>query len=185
MAYASPADLAKLLGKSGFTTVQTDRAELLLDLATGEIERAIGQTLVDGVEDRLLTGPGTDKLILPRWPVTEVTSVKDVDADTGVETALTYRADYTWDQDGILTRVGGVWPCHDKSVHVVFRAGFETISDDVRRICLAMVRREWGNPAAAAEESLGDHSIKHDAVGMDLTDRERSTLRTYQAKTYS
>lgn len=185
MAYASPAQLATLLGlgADGFNAAQTERAQLLLDMATAEIERVTGQTLVDGVADLVLTGAGACKLVLPRWPVTEVASVAEVDADTGAETALVHRVDYTWTWEGILTRVGGVWPRHDGGVHAVIRAGFDPISMDVVRVCLAMCQRAWPNPKLAAEERLGDHSIKYAAGGVEPTASERETLRTYVAKT--
>lgn len=199
MTYASSEELRLFLRHpEAFTADETATAELLLELAEGEIDDVTGQSLTlstDTVtrdsptwQDPWPQSPGTGshKLILPRWPVTDVTSVttlNDDEADEVLEFGKDH--DYTWSAAGTLTRVNGWWPTHDQSVQVVYTAGHNPVPAGAKRIELRMAAAAWGNPMLLASESLGDHSrsFSAEALGMQLSDKDRKLLGLYRART--
>ncbi|WP_432063351.1 hypothetical protein [Streptomyces sp. S1] len=197
MAYASPEQLRLLLRQEAFTADETAAAELLIDLAQGAIDDETGQALESSTDTVTLDGPTRDdglyqsstrsqRLILPRWPVTAVASVT-VHGEDGQDVALVHgpHRDYTWSADGILTRVGGEWPAHDRAVTAVVTAGFLPLPAGVRRICLRLASVGWSNPEFLSAETLGDHSrsFSAEALGMELTAADRRTLGAYRART--
>ncbi|MFB7031714.1 MULTISPECIES: hypothetical protein [unclassified Streptomyces] len=198
MAYADPEHLRLLIRHPGpYTEDEAAAAELLIDLAQGAIDDETGQALESSTETVTLDGPTRDsgryqsatrseRLILPRWPVTAVASVT-VHGEDGQDVALTHgpHRDYTWSADGILTRIGGEWPAHDRAVTVTYTAGFLTPPAGVRRICLRLASVGWSNPEFLSAETLGDHarSFSAEGLGMELTAADRRTLGAYRART--
>ncbi|WP_052914568.1 hypothetical protein [Protofrankia coriariae] len=201
MAYATAEDLRLLLGQDAFSAEETARADLLIGMAEGAVEDETGQPLEQSTDTVILDAPtrsdrwpdspgtGSRKLLLPRWPVTSVTSVTwlrdDADDELLVEGAA---ADYTWSASGILTRVGAWWPTTDRSTEVVYTAGYATIPNGVKRIILRLAAAAWNNPALLASESLGDHSRSFatsdgGAVGMALSASDVRALGSYRART--
>ena len=199
MAYASAEELRLLLRHPGpFTDDETAQAELLLELAEGEIDDVTGQSLTLATDTWILDSPtrqdpwpqapgtGSHKLVLPRWPVTAVESVTILN-DTEADEVLAHGADhdYTWSAAGALTRVNGWWPTFDRSVQVVATAGHDPVPAGIKRIALRMAAAAWGNPMLLASESLGDHarSFSAEALGMSLSDKDKKLLGLYRART--
>jgi hypothetical protein len=199
VAYASANELRLLLRHpQAFTADETAQAELLIELAEGEVDDVTGQSLEQSTDTVTLDSPtrqdpfphtpgtGSHTLILPRWPVTDVTSVTILGDDEDDE-VLTFGKDhdYTWSASGTLTRVNGWWPTWDQSVQVVYTAGYATIPAGVKRIVLRMAAAAWGNPMLLASESLGDHSrsFSAEALGMSLSEKDRKLLGLYRART--
>ncbi|MFE4691747.1 hypothetical protein ACFRH6_17010 [Streptomyces sp. NPDC056749] len=194
MAYATADELRRLLREESFTEDDTATAELLIELAQGVIEDETGQALEQSTDTVTLDGPTEDestfrggtrsrKLILPRWPVTDVAAVTLTDDDED----LTFGKDrdYTWSAAGILHRRGTEWPGHDRAVQVTYTAGYSTVPAGPKRLCLRLAAGGWSNPERLTSESLGDHSKAWaaDALGMELTDADRRTLGAYRART--
>jgi hypothetical protein len=125
-----------------------------------------------------MDGSCTCELLLPRWPVSAVTSVTVIDVD-GAETTLTFRDDYLWSEAGILVRRGARWPCHVRAVRAVYTAGYDQPEARVRRICLRLAAAGRRNPAGADSEDLGDSRIRWNTPGMALTTAEKDTLARY------
>jgi hypothetical protein len=181
-----------------FSDDETAQAELLIELAEGEIFDVTGQSLELSEDTVILDAPtrddsgpyvagtGSRKLILPRWPVTAVESVtvlNDNEADEVLEFGADH--DYTWSAAGILTRVNGWWPTWDRSLEVVYTAGHDPYPIGVKRIVLRMAAAAWGNPMILAAESLGDHSrsFSAEALGMSMSDKDKKLLGLYRART--
>lgn len=195
MAYATAEDLRRFLRVSAaFTADEEAQAELLIELAQGTIEEETGQALESATDTVELdgssaenwpveSGSGPRKLVLPRWPVTAVTSVT-LTEDGDVLTEGTDQ-DYTWSRSGVLTRRGACWPTHDRAVEVVYTAGFVVLPTGVKRICLRLAAAAWGNPEGLTAESLGDHSrsFSAEALGMELSATDRRALTAYKART--
>ncbi|MFJ2002176.1 hypothetical protein [Streptomyces chartreusis] len=201
MTYANANELRLLLRHPGaFTPDETAMAELLLELAEGEIDDVTGQSLTRSTDTVILdsptrqrndhwpTAPGTGShtLVLPRWPVTAVESVtilNDAEPDEVLEFGKDH--DYTWSAAGTLTRVNGWWPTTDRSVEVVYTAGYDPVPNGAKRIELRMAAAAWGNPLLLASESLGDHSrsFSAEALGMSLSEKDKKLLGLYRART--
>uniref|UniRef100_A0AAU2A1P8 Head-to-tail adaptor n=1 Tax=Streptomyces sp. NBC_00093 TaxID=2975649 RepID=A0AAU2A1P8_9ACTN len=199
MAAATANELRLFLRHPGaFTEDETAQAELLIELAEGEVDDVTGQSLALAEDTVVLDAPtrqdpwpdlpgtGTFKLVLPRWPVTAVASVTILN-DTEADEELEYGADhdYTWSAAGILTRVNSWWPTWDRSVEVVYTAGHDPYPIGAKRIVLRMAAAAWGNPMLLASESLGDHSrsFSAEALGMSMSDKDRKLLGLYRART--
>lgn len=179
--YATPDELAVHMGVPGGTwptAAQEARATQMIEDATGVIDAALGgRSLAWSTDEVTLDGTGTDRLILPRWPVADVLSVVEIDAE-GEEETLVYRDDYTWSESGILTRCGR-WPCHDRAVRVQYTAGHQLIPSDVKRICRRLAAAGWENPSGHDQHQLGDRNVKWHTPGMELTTAEKDTLAQY------
>lgn len=185
MAYATAAELAVLMGRGDtpFTPAETARADLLLALATGVIDAELGQSLVLGPSTAELDGTGTHVLLLPRWPVTALTSVTVIDDLGEAPETLVEDDDFRWSAYGKLRRIGCRWPCIERAVEVAYTAGWDPIPDDVRSICLRLAQAGWANPIGLESERLGDWSAKWSTPGMNLTTNELASLGFYRART--
>lgn len=182
MALATADDLRVLLRLPALDAAQTALAELLLDLATGAVQAEAGQPLEESEDTVTVDGTGTAKLVLPRWPVTAVDQVIEIDRD-GVETALTEPDDYHWSAAGILVRRRGCWPAHPKAVRVTPTAGYAVIPDDLRNVVLRTARRGWDNPAGVSMERLGDWQASYTAAGVELSESDLRIISRYRART--
>lgn len=197
MAYATPNELRLLVRHPApFTDDESATAELLLELAEGVIEDETGQALEESTDTVILDSPtrqapwphvpgtGSHKLILPRWPVTAVESVTILHETEPAEN-LEFGRDYTWSAAGTLTLLNGWWPTRDRSVQAVVTAGYNPMPKGLRRMVLRMAAAAWNNPLLASSESLGDHSVSFsaDALGIELSDKDKKTLGLYRART--
>lgn len=185
MAYATSDELAVLMGRGDtpFTEAETERAQLLLDLAAGEIDRELGQSLTLSESTVEIDGTGTPVLLLPRWPVIAVASVTVVEDLDEPPISLVEDEDFRWSRFGKLRRIGRCWPCIERAVEATITAGWDPIPADVKGINLRLAQTAWPNPIGAESERLGDWSVKYATAGMHLTTEELNTLGFYRART--
>ncbi|MFG1873387.1 hypothetical protein ACGFIV_00940 [Sphaerisporangium sp. NPDC049003] len=180
MPYAEAEELGILLGRGdeGLDGVETARAEMLLEMATGAIDSKTEQPLQLQESTHVLDARGGTKLVLPRWPVTAVAAVVVLD-ERDQEITLTHGADYRWTRWGLLRRVRGCWPCKERSVIVTLTAGYDPIPGSVHAMCLRLALAGWENPAGLESLRLGDWNAKYASAG--LTTAELRTLSKYAA----
>lgn len=188
MAYATAEEFRLFVRHSGpFTEEETAQAEFLLDLAGACIEEEIGQSLELSTDTVTLDGNGARKLVLPRWPVTAVTSVTvlhDLDDDEVLEFGADH--DYTWSAAGTLTRRCACWPEGDRNIEAVVTAGLATTPTSLKRIALRLCVAPWSNPNNLSAESLGDLSRTYNTatdLGMEISNSDRKLLGVYKART--
>lgn len=189
MAFATVAELEDWLGYS-LDAGETDRASLLLDVASATIQTHTGQTLelvTDDVAD--LRGTWERVLTLPERPVVSVASVV-LDGET-----LTVDDDFVVVGDQ-LRRPGfqtlspqsdfypkSGWGGPDVVVRVTYTHGFAVIPDDVKGVCLSLAARLWSGSAGLAMEVLGSYTVQYRRV--ELEDWERAVLNRYRRRTMS
>lgn len=176
MMWPTDDDLRVLLGHDLFDVQESERAELLIDLAVGLVEAEARQTLTQSSDTAELDGTGTSFLVLPRWPVTDVSSVTIRDEDPLID-------GFTFTNQGLVERTSGVWPSGHGNIEVAYTAGFATISDDLKRVVLSVASRGWASPVGVRQESLGDHSVTYETSGLQLSTNELQVVRRYQAST--
>lgn len=165
-------------------TIDTDRAELFLELAGGEVRAFTGRTF-DAVEDEqvILDGTGTSVLELPEAPVRDVTEVleaygtDDVEALDGPDSASPV---WEWRASGVLRRVdGGVFTDRSRWYAVTFDHGFAVaVPDEVRSVVLRMAARTYNNPDGIRQETIGRYSytVAGEAAGMGLYAPDRRSI---------
>lgn len=182
MSWTTVAELYAYLRQDAPTagSAEETQAQQAIDAAIGTIEEYTGQPLEQSTDTVTLDGPGTTTLVLPRWPVTEITSITLVeDAEVLTEG---FDEDYTWSENGIVKRRCGSWPCDQQSITVVYTAGYTTVPIALKRIVWRMAATEDANPTGYESERIGDWQAKYlaGAVG-GLTDDELSIVSRYEA----
>jgi hypothetical protein len=147
--FAAIEDLEEYIG----TTLPPARAELMLELATSAVINAAGVPVVQVVDDvATIDGNGSDRLLLPNWPVTAVSTVT-VDG-----TALA--ADrWNWSRYGEIRRTSGRWPFTPGAVQVTYTHGYPEadIPTDLKAIVLQVAARTVANPQRL--NSFGDGQV--------------------------
>lgn len=171
--FATPADLASYLQ---VPSVDTYTAQLLLDLASGQIRSVTGQTIDRVTDDAVsLPAPEGNYLTLPQRPASEPTVV-EIDGDT---------VDFTFDSRlGRLYAEGG-WRSYglDGSlfpVSVTYTHGYTTVPSEVKRVCLQAAARAFRNPEGLRSEATGTESYTYATetlAAVDLTDAEIAAVR--------
>jgi len=196
MAFATETELEAYTG----ATIATDRATILLDMATGAIQAYTNQTMTFEAGDSItLPGNFGHLLTLPERPVTAVTSV------TLGDTALVVDVDYVWDgKDGLYrgTKVDGIlsvngpdwlvngwgdWGGPGAVVTIVYSHGFATIPNDIKGVCLALAARSLSSPDGVNSESVGSYSVSYSRTGgaVSLLSEEKALLDRYRRKVFA
>lgn len=126
-----------------------------------------------------LDGNGTDRVLLPSRRVLDVSEVRIGDSVLGASA-------FEWSQDGILKRVGGVWPDSYRAIHVTLRHGYEDsglLADLVRAIS---ARAKADPTGMVASKRAGTQSVSFRSgnfgggAGGGLLSTERDLLAPYK-----
>lgn len=194
-AFATEAELEAYTG----TSIDSTRATLLLDLATGAIRAYTGQTLSQ-VSGDVVTLPGTfdNALVLPERPVTAVTTVVVNDL------TLAVNGDYVWPGSDVLLRgsriatpvvngpdwlLGGFgdWGGPSAEVVVTYTHGFATIPSDIKGVCLALAARSLTSPDGVNSETVGSYSVSYSRTGgaVSLLSEEKALLDRYRRTVFA
>lgn len=153
------------------------RAHRLLETASGIIQRAARQVFEQVLNDSvILTPTGTDLLMLPELPVTDVHSVT-------VQGTAMDAGQYLWTASGLLyaSTLNAVW---SKQTTVVYDHGFTIIPDDIVAITIALAGRAWQNPRGVLSEQIGTYSARYpnDRSGLILLPDEKHLVMSYRPR---
>lgn len=149
-------------------------------LATAAVYRAVGYDLTAGTHDWTGSATYADEVMLPRGPVTAITSVKVVD-DDGVEYPLSAGQ---WQIIGRRLRVSGRttnigWPYR---VRVAYTHGSDDPEwlESARSVALQAALRLYLNPESLRSESVGSYTRTSSVETLEgvLTPAEKRELRT-------
>jgi hypothetical protein len=193
---ATTDDLGLLVGDDN---IDDDRAQLLVELATGAIQAECQQHLLLVTDDEVdLDGTFDPELWLPERPVI---SVSEVLINTFVLAAGTWILSPTGQlyRGPLLTINGPDWDWFDLSggplgvnawggpsskVHVKYTHGFAVPPNDLRALCLELARRGLQNPEVLVREQIGNYSYDIAAAavaaGMELTDPQKKICGRYR-----
>lgn len=173
---ATVADLRTLLGEdaTGLTDIE---AGLMLELATGAVQAAAGQDILQATETITLAGTTESWLSLPQRPVTAVSSVS-LDGDTVTD----YKrfGDRLWRKDGWADS-----PYEPSEVAVAYTHGLASSDQRIqlaRSATLAIAAQMFSNPNGATGFSIDDYreqysqSTNSDIAGL-VPDRLQKALR--------
>lgn len=179
---ATEEELALFVGDTG---LDMDRATLLLELATGEVQAVTGQRLVlvedDPFELFSYSGPW---LTLPQRPVTEITSLTIDDGDE-----LVAGTDYKRPaKSAMLFRRCGWAACqYEPSVIAgIYSHGYATGAQDLefaRRATLGVASLALNAPAGVISEAIDDYRVQY-ATAVVWAMEQSPYLRKVLQKTY-
>jgi hypothetical protein len=177
--FISRADLGELLGQDLTTS---DKALIAIDSAC-DIVRDLAEQTFNLVEDETITldGTGTDALLLPERPVTEIGAVVE-----GDET-LVVGDDYVLNGQGVLLRKSttttAVWAKGRQNVQVTYSHGYSTntLPRSVRAVALQIAARLFQQKPGVTSESLGQRSVRFSTdSGSEVTKNEERILAKYR-----
>lgn len=175
--FISVADLSDFIGRD----LSADPGAIVAVDSACEMCRAVsGQQFNRGTSTTLLDGSGTDMVLLKQLPVNAVSSVSVAGAavtDYRVDTArgaLLRGATGSWPTP--------VWPYGRDNVQVVYDHGFDVadLPRSVSMVALSIAAR-LVIQGPAAQEGIGNVSIRYALASTDLTVGERLILGRYPA----
>lgn len=200
---ATVQDLAERMGTQfDPTNLRAIRAlEDASALVQGYTNRSFG--LVED-EEVVLHGSGTQTLLLPEFPVLEVTDVTLLDSD-GTMTTLVFWGAGPWGgatnpsiyyrlvaQQGILVRVDCIWPKGYANVLVTYTHGYAVIPDGIKAATCEIAARleattaSVGSSGLVTSETVGNYSVTYGDTGggavdsSGLTADERAMLDPFR-----
>jgi hypothetical protein len=151
---ATPEDLASLLQSD---TVDASTATMLLELATGVIQAAVGQRIVDATTTGMvLMGVDDQWLDLPQRPVR---SVSNVTLDGVTITDWRLRGQRLWRLPGWQAYV-----FEPSEITLDSEHGYLAGSQDLqlaRNACLSLAQAGYGNPTGVKAESIDDYRVTY------------------------
>lgn len=116
--------------------------EMLINAVSTMFDNYVGfQIKKKTYTDLLLDGNGAVEFWLPFYPVTNITSLKEIDSDGSEETLTEGKNnDYIVDEDkGLLIRRDTVWIDDYDSIKISCDGGYETIPKDLQQACFLQV----------------------------------------------
>jgi hypothetical protein len=193
--FATYSDLEVQLNRTLSSGERTQATQLLAQ-ATSAIRLEAGQEISLVSDDEVvLVGNWGSTLVLPKWPVVDVTVVTlDV-------TELTVATGYTWDGQRTLYRgnyqnIDGVWRPWPQNVDlywggpstqvtVTYSHGYSTVPAAISGLCMTMALRQMRDPTGTAtSRTIGPYSESSSSGtgSMSLTADERRLIRKVLGK---
>jgi len=168
---ASVAELETFLDR---TLMDTDPAELALEIASSAVADYLNQTLMLVEDDEaIIDGNGTELLMLPQVPVTEITKI-EID---GTEIDSDY---YSYNAKGMVKLKGKKFPKSLANVTVTYSHGYTNIPYAIRGVVLSIAARILDTNPAVKQESIGGYSVSYSNSSAGLLAIEQDALSAYR-----
>jgi hypothetical protein len=152
-------------------------ATMALAASSSAIRKYCEQTLTFVEDDEvIIDGTGSDMLILPEYPVSDVSevSIDDVVLDED-EYALIATS-------GMVFRKSGVWPITRQSVAVTYSHGYIVLPTDLKLLCVVAAARSLLQDGASTESVALGTSFEYAGQPGVFTDDERRLLDKYRRR---
>lgn len=108
--------------------------QLVIDTVNTMIESFIGRNpyLEENIEEFVSLDYDTDIIFTKKWPITSISSVREVPQGISLSNTLNHRPlyldeDYTFEDDRIYKLNGKNWSTGSKRVRIVYSAGYDEI----------------------------------------------------------
>lgn len=169
-------------------TTWDDLIDRLINSATEKIEDMMGgRRIKDSGEDIIEyydgdpDGIGIRELQLKKWPINDFTSVayRSGAYDSPTWNVYSASSDYRRDDVKGVLYFDHFLPIGRQNIRVIYQGGYTTIPDDIERLCVELVVKEFRKRKSAgiSNESLGGGSI---VFTPDLTDDMLRTINSYK-----
>ena len=126
------------------TAIDALLAEILPRI-TKEIQTICDRELFEATYTKYLSGNGTDTLMVPEYPITEITSIHDdIDRVYGADTLLA-ATDYIFHAGsanaltGIIKGYYTIFSQGEENIKIVFKAGYATMPGDIEEAAILMI----------------------------------------------
>jgi len=184
----------------GLTTIDEDRAELLLEVASDLVRGHLAQEVDYHAEDSVdVIGNGGRVLLCPELPVWQVHSIGQRFAGDSAFEDLIELADYDVELGydhrlGILRRAGGARWTKGATYRIVTTHGYGVEGDSgvsvdplpgsIKAVVLRCAARGYTNPTGLRTESIGRYNRGigfggGDAAGLTLSAGDKSDLEAF------
>lgn len=169
---ATPAELASYLQQD----LDASTANLVLDVASAELEEAADTKFASTEATLVAEGCGQTVIVIPYHPVIAVSQVR-------IDGVVVSSSDYSLVGQNLyrLTGWGGrTW--HPQKVEVDLTYGHTDVPDDVKGAVLEMAAAGYGNPSLTTREQIDDYAVQYAvaAGGVGLTDHARKVANRYR-----
>lgn len=167
---ATASDLNTLLG----VTLPVAQSTLLLEMATGVIQAAVGQRIVDVTDTAVVdVDENTVWLELPQYPIRSIGTVK-IDGVTVTDAVL--RKQKVWRALGWVSTYSPPSQATIVNTHG-FPAGSQYLQL-ARTMCLSLAAAGYSNPTGVTSEKIDDYQVNYaEALArMELTPYMRDAL---------
>lgn len=183
MSLITSQDLSDYIGRDvtaddGATFAVASANEIVKTLTEQDFEQATSTIDLDG--------RGTDTLLLPQRPVTNVGTVT---VNGVADTSFTYTSEghlirTSEDEPTFATWSGtgeslAYWPSGRQNITVTYTHGGTAVPDDVRAVAL-MIAYRMVTQGGAIQEQVGDVRKTYAVAATDLTAGERAILHKYR-----
>ena len=188
--FISTQDLSDYIGRDATDAGGT----IVIDAACNMVRTLAEQSFDEATDTITVDGTGTDAIVLPEQPATNVGTVNLISSSGGT-TAVT---DYALKDNGVLVRMPGsaiytsddyywpasCWPNGRQNVEVTYTHGYGTADfpTDVRMVALSIASRLFLQGPASFEQ-LGDSQIRYGTNSTDITAGERAIIHKYRRST--
>ncbi len=148
------------------TALDTTLANTLINAATALMQRECDRVFASATyTNEYHSGDGTRYLWLKHFPVTTLTSLTLYDQYTGADIqTFTAGTDFVLDPDtGKLDACTGYWPTGVRNIRATYTAGFATIPDDLKTLCMDIIAWMQNKKSAAgiASQTIGRYSVTY------------------------
>lgn len=176
-------DLTDYLGRD---VTSDDGASFAVDAANQIVKTLTEQDFEEGTTTVTLDGRGTDTLLLPQRPVTNVGTVE---INGVADTSFTYTSEghliRTSEDEPTFSTWSGTgesiayWPSGRQNVSVTYDHGGTAVPQDVRMVAL-MIAHRMITQGGAIQEQIGDVRKTYAVSSTDLTAGEKAILHKYR-----
>lgn len=189
------AQIREYLKKASGDTTQDAALQGYIDMASGAIERFIqGPVNVQSYAGEIYNGDGCAELFVDKRPITQLVTPQAADLqyrDGPGESWQTLEADVNMilidaKRPYKITLYQTYFPRGRQNIRVSYKAGYATVPDDLKRVCLEMVAEIYSE-SSMGRGRLGQSAISGATAGVNSTDdfyelaeRHMKVLRRYR-----
>lgn len=160
-----------------FSDDQKDAVEFLIDAVSSTANRISSRKLKARAYDLQLDGRGSDKLIMPEFPIASITSIS-IDSTRAFteDTALDSSEYRILPNEGIIQLYSGIFPNGIGNIKVVGSLGYTTVPEDLEFAvieCVGYNRRRLESGTTGIRQTSANGSVTSQyELGLPLSVRE-------------
>lgn len=175
-------DLTKLDAVATWLNVTSDAEKVILSQLITAYSTWIQSWLSRNIPEQdysdSFDGTGSNRLLMPQWPITDVASVAVNGVSIPKASSVT-ESGYRWSDTAIILN-GYKFARGDANVEITYTAGYSPIPADLARTCVDMVAIHYREKdrVGVASKSLAGETISYSLV--DMPQQVKTILNQYR-----